>query len=342
MVEDCVDFTVAIPTYNGAQRLPEVLEKLRSQVHTASIAWEILIVDNNSQDETAAVVQALQAGFPYPIRYCMEPRQGASHARQRAVQEAHSAWIGFLDDDNLPDPNWVQAAYQFAQTHPQAGAIGSRISADYAVEPPPQFNRIACFLAIVERGAQPHRYEPQKKLLPPSAGLVIRKQAWLDSIPDETLLNRLGMKRSDGNDCSEDIEALSYLRQSSWEIWHNPAMQIFHKIPAWRLERSYLLPLFRSIGLSRSATRWVSITPWQRPGIMGLYLISDLHKVMRHWLQYRDQGKTDVVIACERELYLGILTSPFYLGWQFWQLHCGWGSDKGRPTSERMGNHHYS
>lgn len=307
-----MDFTVAIPTYNGEHRLAEVLEHLRAQAETDSIAWEILVVDNNSQDRTAAVVQAFQADFPYPIRYCFESRQGASYARQRAVREVNSDLIGFLDDDNLPDQQWVAAAYQFAQAHPQIGAYGSRITAAFEGEPPPHFKRIAPFLAIVERGSQPHLYEPQKKLLPPSAGLVIRKQAWLTSVPAETLLNRLGLKRSDGNDCSEDIEALSYMRLSGWEIWHNPAMQIRHKIPAWRLERSYLLPLFRSIGLSRCATRMVNFKPAQRFLVMA-HLPRDLQKVVVHWCKYRSQLQTNLVAACELELYLGILISPFYV-----------------------------
>jgi glycosyltransferase involved in cell wall biosynthesis len=307
-----VDFTVAIPTYNGERRLPEVLEHLKAQIETSSIAWEVLVVDNNSQDGTAAVVQTFQTDFPCPIRYCLELRQGASHARQRAVREAASDLIGFLDDDNLPDPRWVSAAYQFGQEYPQIGAYGSRITAAFEAEPPPHFKRIAPFLAIVERGSQPHIYEPRKKMLPPSAGLVIRKQAWLASVPAETLMNRLGLKRSDGNDCSEDIEALSYLRLSGWEIWHNPAMQIQHKIPAWRLERSYLLPLFRSIGLSRCATRMVNFKTGQRFLVMA-HLPGDLRKFILHWFKYRSQLHTDLVAACELELYLGICISPFHL-----------------------------
>lgn len=42
-----VDFTIAIPTYNGASRLPKVLERLRSQFHTEQFSWEVVVVDNN-------------------------------------------------------------------------------------------------------------------------------------------------------------------------------------------------------------------------------------------------------------------------------------------------------
>jgi len=55
-----IDFTVAIPTYNGADRLPLVLDRLRSQLNTASFTWEIIVVDNNSSDATATVVRHYQ------------------------------------------------------------------------------------------------------------------------------------------------------------------------------------------------------------------------------------------------------------------------------------------
>lgn len=69
-----LDFTVAIPTYNGASRLAAVLERLRSQVIPAELSWEILVVDNNSSDDTATVVKDYIEGgkINVPLRYCFE------------------------------------------------------------------------------------------------------------------------------------------------------------------------------------------------------------------------------------------------------------------------------
>jgi glycosyltransferase involved in cell wall biosynthesis len=66
-----IDFTVAIPTYNGASRLPKLLEKLRSQVNTEHLCWEIIVVDNNSTDDTAKVVQDYQSSWleSVPLKY---------------------------------------------------------------------------------------------------------------------------------------------------------------------------------------------------------------------------------------------------------------------------------
>lgn len=316
-----VDFTVAIPTYNGAERLPEVLQRLRSQVEATDLSWEVLVVDNNSSDETASVVQAFQADFPCPLRYLFEPQQGVGAARQLAIRAAQANLIGFIDDDLWPEPTWVSAAYQFGQQHPQAGAYGSHVSADYEISPPPKFKRIQAFLAITERGDLPRLYPPNQQLLPPGAGLVIRKTAWLAAVPSQPPLNWLKFKRADGNDCGEDIEALTYIHRSGWEVWHNPQMRLRHQIPAKRLERAYLLPLCRSIGLSRVITRLTAVPVWRQPLLLFAYNLSDLGKLLRHWSTHRTLLATDVVAAAELQLLLWSWLSPFYLGWSLgWNL----------------------
>jgi glycosyltransferase involved in cell wall biosynthesis len=315
-----VDFTIAIPTYNGEHRLPEVLERLRSQTNLANLQWEILIVDNNSCDRTFQVIHAFQTHFPVAIRYLKEMRQGAGYARQTAVEAAQSDLIGFLDDDNLPDESWLNAAYQFAQTHSHVGAYGSQIEGEFEVNPSDNLQRILPFLAITERGGKPSRYLHSKGILPPTAGLVIRKQVWLDYVPEEGILMKLKFMRLDGNHCGEDIEALTYIHRSPWEIWYNPAMKIAHKIPAWRLEASYLLPFFRSIGLSRHVTRMLNVRSWMRLPMFMAYLVNDCRKIVLHYCKYRSLLQNDLAASCEMELLIGSLISPFYL-WKayLWQ-----------------------
>ncbi|MDF5733962.1 MAG: hormogonium polysaccharide biosynthesis glycosyltransferase HpsE [Rhizonema sp. PD38] len=307
-----IDFTVAIPTYNGESRLPELFNRLRNQIHTENLSWEIIFVDNNSTDNTAKLIQTYQASWqcPYPLKYCFEPKQGAAYARKRAVEEAKGKLIGFLDDDNYPVLNWVEKAYAFGQNYPNAGAYGSQIHPDWEVEPPKNFQRIAPFLAITERGDLPLLYKPQKRLLPPSAGLVVRKQAWLESVPNKSILTG----RVAGNMLtSEDLEILSYIQKAGWEIWYNPEMEIYHKIFSSRLQREYLIPFFQGIGLSRYVTRMINVKPYLKPLAFIFYLLSDLRKIIFHLLKYRLSVKTELIVACEMQLFISSLISPFYL-----------------------------
>ena len=312
MAHHHLDFTVAIPTYNGAKRIGEVLDKLRAQVNVESLNWEILIIDNNSQDNTAQIIQAYQANWlhPYALKYYQETKQGAGFARERAVQEANSPLIGFLDDDNLPALNWVGAAYDFCQQYPQAGAISSRVKALWEGDTPVHLERILPFLAINERGFQPLLYHPQSRLLPPSAGLVVRKSAWLESVPEHCILRgRVTGKML----TSEDLEVLAYIQKTPWEIWYNPSMEIEHKIPNWRLQRDYLIPFMEGIGLSRYVTRMIGVKPWQKPFLLMAYFANDLRKIIMHFFKYGREVKTDLATACEMQLFISSFISPFYL-----------------------------
>lgn len=320
-----VDFSVAICTYNGEKRLPAVLDQLREcctytrqQVEENPIIWEILVIDNNSKDYTAKVVLNYQSDWPetVPLKYYFEPKQGLAFARQRAVQEARGSFVGFLDDDNLPASNWVTAAYAFAQAHPKVGAYGSKIHGDYEVTPPKNFERISPFLAI--GGGKKtvcytsYNYEHSyKKVMPPGAGLVIRKQAWIENVPEQLFFaGRVGKSLVSG----EDIEALLHIRKAGWEIWYNPEMQISHRIPKERLEKEYLMKLLRAVGLCRYYTRILGYQAWQIPFVLPIYVVNDLRKIILHFLKYRSVLTTDLIAACEMELLIGCFLSPFYMG----------------------------
>ena len=306
------DFTVAIPTYNGTERLPLFLEKLRSQINTEGIYWEVIVVDNNSKDSTKKVVQEYQESWlpKTPLIYSFEDKQGAGFARNKAVKIANSPLIGFLDDDNIPAQNWVAAAYEFVQKYPKAGAYASQIHGDFTGELPPNFNRIKPFFAITERGKKPLLYKPKSKVIPPSAGLVVRRKAWLESVPKHCILSG----RKPGSMLTgEDTETISYIQQAGWEIWYNPAMEVIHKIPKYRLEKDYLISFFRGIGLSRYVTRMLGVKPWLKLLVLLCYSVNDIRKILHHLLKYNLKLRTDVVAACELELYINSLVSPFYL-----------------------------
>ncbi|NEO57004.1 MAG: glycosyltransferase family 2 protein [Okeania sp. SIO3B5] len=311
-----LDFTVAICTYNGQNRILEVLDKLRSQVGTEEITWEILIIDNNSTDNTAEVVKEQISNWSevYPLRYCFETKQGLAFARRSALKEAKSDLIGFLDDDNLPYPDWVAEAYKFAQEHPNAGAYGGQIHGKFEVEPPQGFGRIARYFAIIE-GNKTYCYNEKykhtrKKMFPPGAGIVIRKQAWLESVPECQQIT--GVSGNSLLTKCEDVEMLSYIFYAGWELWFNKDMNIDHKMPKSRFEKNYIIKFFKGVGLSRYQTRMIAYKPWENVFVVPAHMVNDLRKIMLHFIKYRNIIKTDIVAAGEMELFLSIFLSPFY------------------------------
>lgn len=307
-----VNFTVAIPTYNGAKRLPKLLEKLRSQINTESFVWEIIVVDNNSKDSTSQVVQKYQQDWDTknPLKYQLETKQGSAFARKRAIAECNSEWIGFLDDDVIPADNWVAAAYQFIQEHPQIGAFSSQIHGDFEVEPPQDFSRIQAFLAITERGKEPNLYEADKLIVPTTAALVVNKKAWRESLPKNPVFKgRIGKSMVGG----EDFELMLHMHKQGWEIWYNPAMHAYHQIPQQRLERDYLVTLSKSCGLCAYHLRSINTKGYQKLLLMlRFWLGSDLRRALQHFWRHRGAFKTDLVAECEMAFFWASWFSPCY------------------------------
>lgn len=307
-----LDFSVAIPTYNGSRRLAAVLECLRWQINADELSWEVVVVDNNSTDDTADIVRQYQREWDkrVPLRYAFEEKQGAAYARHKAVQMAASPLVGFLDDDTLPNMTWVISAYRFAQEHPRAGVIASRIRGNFETIPPANFERIAALLALTERGSSPSMYVPEQKVIPPSAGMVVRRQVWMNHVPEELVLTG----RTDASMLTgEDTESILHIQRAGWEVWYNPCMRLEHQIPSQRLTREYLQKLCRGIGLSRYRTRMLSVCCWQRPVMLALYTVNDIRKILFHCLRYRQDVIRDDVTACELTLYVASLMSPLFM-----------------------------
>lgn len=316
-----MDFTVAIPTYNGAARLPLLLDRLQQQV-VAGLTWEIWVVNNNSTDQTTAIVQEYQAQWigSGALHLVHEPRRGTAYARQRAVEVARSPWIGFLDDDTLPAHEWVAIAYRFAAQHPTCGAFGGRVIPQFELPPPPGFERIAPYLAIVERGDLLQRYERRDRVLPPGAGLVVQRQIWLQVVPAELVLNYTGRQSIVA---SEDLEALIHIQQAGFDIWYVPELQLQHYIPAWRLQADYLLGLMHRIGQSRHRLRMLRCPLGLRPLMTLIYFLNDLRRLSwhgwRHGFILGQAPPDDIVLACEYAMLQASLLSPGFLWWRWWQ-----------------------
>jgi glycosyltransferase involved in cell wall biosynthesis len=306
-----VEFTLAIPTYNRAKYLPAILERLRSQVELENLLWEILIIDNNSNDDTAFVIHNYQADWDAncSLNYFLELQQGITFARLRAVREAKGQLIAFLDDDNLPALNWVKEAVIFAKEHPQAGAFGGQIHGKFELKPPENIERIQGLLAIRERGSEAHLYDPANLSLPPGAALVFRKQAWDESIPNKLIFKgRLGKLKVAG----DDFELLLYFHKAGWQIWYNPAMHTEHQIPSWRLEKDSLITLARGCGFSICQLRLINTKTWQKPIILMKIFLSNLRRLIKHIIKFRTKFNNDVVALAEMEFYFSSMISPFY------------------------------
>ncbi len=95
--------SVILCTYNRAERLPRVIKELCAQDYPQG-AFEIIIIDNCSTDNTPEIVQEYESSL---LCYVRENQQGVSFARNRGAKEAKFPYLAYLDDDCSVDKNWL-------------------------------------------------------------------------------------------------------------------------------------------------------------------------------------------------------------------------------------------
>jgi len=243
--------TVVICTYNNAKFLERTLASLTQQQVARYLEWSVLVVDNNSTDETPEVVERYQKLGKIPkLRIVHESKQGLSYARRRAVCETSSDLIAFVDDDCLLSPDWLQQAITFCQEYPKAGAVGSRVTLLWEVPPKKEILQFEGYLSSYNRGDLPAQMPSIGETYLVGAGLVVRRSALLASgwLEKMALVGRNGKILTAG----DDSEMVLRIRNAGYELWYNPAMQLQHYIPQQRMSFDYICRLLRGIGQSRS------------------------------------------------------------------------------------------
>ena len=239
-----LDVTIAICAYNAAKRLPATLEALGRMRVPSGVGWELLIIDNRSTDDTAAVARELGERLKLPLILLHEPKPGVKEARRLAAERARGALLCYVDDDTLVAEDWMEALLAFMADHPRAGLIGARIDPlfeDPASVPPDFQKRFADGLAIRNSSWEPRQLIAPREDPPPTAGMVLRTPLARQLLLEIgcQLAGHTGGKLING----EDTEMGLVAQRLGWEVWYAPSLKMQHVLPASRLTEAYLQKL---------------------------------------------------------------------------------------------------
>ena len=237
--------SVLIASRDRARLLAKTLQTLSRQ-EPPGCPFEIIVVDNASTDDTAAVVSAAARECPAPLVYLRETRPGKSHALNTALGRARGDLLALTDDDVLVSPDWLGAfARAFAQT-----------DADFAVgrilplweAPPPRWLSPALYgvLAIPDAGTRRLTIAPgvNDHVMPLGANMAIRRHVaervggWN---PDLGKLQ--GTLRT-----GEDHEFALQMMAAGFTGVYEPEASVQHRVPAERLRLAYFQRWFYDNG----------------------------------------------------------------------------------------------
>ena len=127
--------SVIICTYNRAASLHRALTSLSAMSVPKDIAWEILVVDNNSTDDTKDQTSRFAQSTDINVRYVFEGRQGLNHARNAGIKAAKGELLIFIDDDVEVTDNWLAQMKDAFDRYPVVG-VGGKVILKETLEKP--------------------------------------------------------------------------------------------------------------------------------------------------------------------------------------------------------------
>lgn len=323
--------SILICTYNGAARLVPTLTHIAQQVVTSQVQWEVLLVDNNSTDDTAAssLAQWNNLGAPAPLRLLSQPKPGKQFALEMAYDAAQYEFMCIVDDDNWLHAGYLQKGYDLMLADSTIGLLGGKNVGAFEVEPPAWFAAFQSAYAVGEPVA--YVSEGKRKFTTGEittgvlwgAGLFVRHTIWrkLRLLGFKSLFT--GRQGDSQLTAGEDDELSQVTRLLGYKLWYDEALSCTHYMTAGRLTESYLKRLSYAaprayIGLaayqkvlSPARAKYYSLIPWLKD---VAYISSRAAREVLSWQYIKSYWQPDLqtqIAVNQRLLTLRYFTVHF-------------------------------
>jgi glycosyltransferase involved in cell wall biosynthesis len=238
-----MDLSVILCTYNRSKGLMKTLESLEFQRVPDHFRWEIVVVDNNSADNTPEKVGEFAANSHLSVRYITEDSQGLSYARNRGITEAGGKYVHFIEDDEIADKHLVSQIYSTFETF-KCDCVGGRIYLKFRSQKPSWLIKdLWGFLGYLDYGED--TFEMDKQRYPHGGNMAFSRDVF----------NRIGffnvnMGRK-GNELfgGEEMDLFWRLLLSGGKGIYQPKAIVYHIITASRMRKSYFRTLHYKGGM---------------------------------------------------------------------------------------------
>ena len=245
-----VTISILIATYNRAGLLDECLTHLERQTFEAGD--EVIIVNNGSTDQTAAILARRQHTFRVPVRVIDEPRPGKSWALSRGIAVATGDVLAFTDDDVDVADDWL-VAIRRAMSDPSVALVGGPVAPRWQDRAPAWlrvgsdgYDRLAAPLALLDYGREPMPLGARTAI---GANLAVRRAVVAEVGGFVPQLGKLRGTLLSG----EDHEFCQRVRAAGFNTVYCPSARVVHWVPANRTTLRYILAWFFWSGVTHAA-----------------------------------------------------------------------------------------
>jgi GT2 family glycosyltransferase len=208
----------------------------------SSVSWEVLVVDNNSKDQTRNVVEDFCRRYPSRFRYFLEQKQGKSQALNAGIAESRGRVLALVDDDVTVEPTWLQnVTADLLRDSEWAGVGGRVLPASKFTAPswlPESYHSVV--FAYFDLGND----AAELNQAPYGANMAFRKSVFekyggfrIDLGPTPNSLIR-----------NEDTEMGRRLLAAGERLRYVPSAVVYHPIPDTRITQDYFFPWWFDYG----------------------------------------------------------------------------------------------
>lgn len=283
-----MEISVILCTFNRGERLRSVLTELANLTIPADLTHEIVVVDNNSTDETQSIVQEFCSKYPGRFRSVFEPTQGKSFSLNTGIRHATGKILAFTDDDVSLDPEWLVEIRRAFEDY-QCLAVAGRIVAVWDSERP-WWHETEGPYKLLPADVRFDLGEQAKEIKVPAwgANMAVRREAFeefglfredLGLNPQSLMRSRdLGawrfLVRFDRHVRSliggEDVEMWDRMIAGGAKLVYAPAILVRHPVEADRATQSYYLTWYfghgrttaRLHGIGKGAPHFLGVPRW--------------------------------------------------------------------------------
>lgn len=196
---------------------------------------EIIVVDNNSSDQTKKVVDQMAEDSAVPLKYIFEGHLGLSRSRNAGIAQSRGDILAFIDDDATADPGWLRAIASTYSNHPDANCVGGKVVLRWK-SPRPNWwmDCLDGLLSAVNFGE--HETSLTYPKCPNGTNISFKKCVFYKYGTFDTQLGRIGKKLLG----AEEIDLCLRIEKGGGKIYYSPSAVVYHCTHEYRLSRKYI------------------------------------------------------------------------------------------------------
>lgn len=241
--------SVIVPTFNRDKSLKKTLSSFVNARLPEDFEVEVLVVDNNSTDNTAKVVEEMKPLFSkIKLEYIFEKKQGRSFALNTGINLASGELLSGIDDDEEIEENWfVEVERIFRERWAEIDFVGGKLLPNWETAPPswidPLKDGVICWR---DYGDEEWIYDRNTPMITGGHGIFKTSVFKEIGLYDENV-----GAQGKGFISGEDEVLYDRLLTTGKRGVYNPKLVIYHYVPAYRLDKNYYRKWLFGVGMSR-------------------------------------------------------------------------------------------